>query len=80
MNHSELRTLRAFLSDHEGHDLSFEDQDYIVCLDCDETFCLPEGTDVKVINCFTVIIEVPSHNSSRIVRYTLDPMTGRVTV
>lgn len=73
--------LEAFMADHAGHDASFEDQEFIVCLDCDETFELPEGSGVNQVNAFTVIIEVfePAPGCG-VARFTIDPMTGRVTV
>lgn len=43
-----LTEIQTFIKDHYEHDLSFESQEFIECLDCSETFVLPEGAGVDI--------------------------------
>lgn len=74
--------LKAFVADHHGHSLSFEDQEFVECYICDETFTLPEGSGVRIeehLGSDLVFIEVPSGTDTKsFVRYTVDLTEGTV--
>lgn len=71
--------LESFIKDHHRHNISFDSQELIECFDCGETFFLPEGTGVVIIDYKTLItLEVPSNNMEGFVPYTISLADGTV--
>lgn len=75
-----LTEIQTFIKDHYEHDLSFESQEFIECLDCSETFELPEGTgvDIDEMDETFITLEVPSGIKSGYVVYHITLADGSV--
>lgn len=70
--------LQTFIDDHCGHGttLDFESQEFIQCIECEETFVLPRGSGVNQLEDGLVVIEVPSGIANGYLKYLIDFSDG----